>query len=272
MPSWWQWEHSCPTPRLRALARGFGAHGRVGHHHGVARVSALAATAEDGDHHGNSKARPRVAGFRIQLFIIAFLLVFLLSISLSGNTKRPETEPAFPSPRQSAEGIRLTESKSSARTVAKVAGSIRGASTDRGASWLLTGRRLPRAWRLRQSPVEPPPLVWPRPVAVRPRWCNSARYHGWREPSRSADSRTSWAPGFAGPVGHHVLGHRRVRNQPLGVGDPLLQEAGAEPRGHLPQVGTVDHLFTPGRLELADGMALDARRPCWPSSDQPAPR
>ena len=99
------------------------------------------------------RLRPRVAGFRIQLFIIAFLLVFLLSISLSGNTKRPETEPAFPSPRQSAEGIRLTESKSSARTVAKVAGSIRGASTDRGASWLLTGRRLPRAWRLRQSPV-----------------------------------------------------------------------------------------------------------------------
>ena len=57
-----------------------------------------------------------------------------------------------------------------------------------------------------------------------------------------------------------VLRHRRVRDQPLGIGDPGLQEPGPEPRGDLPQVGAVDDLLAAGRLVLADRVALDARR------------
>src|SRR5271157_760223 len=75
----------------------------------------------------------------------------------------------------------------------------RGPRTGGGSSRFLT--RQPRwAWRPRQWQAGPPGL-WHRPVAARPHWCSSARYHGLPGPSRSAGSRRSWAPVAAVPRG-----------------------------------------------------------------------
>ncbi len=63
-----------------------------------------------------------------------------------------------------------------------------------------------------------------------------------------------------GPMRNDVLRHRGVGNQPARVGDPGFEVIGAETRSDLTQVGAIDNLFASARLELADRMALDARR------------
>src|SRR5271157_1731980 len=58
------------------------------------------------------RLRPRVAGLRIQLVIIAILPLFFTQLLGIRQIRGPETEPAFPSPRRSGEGVRLTDRRS----------------------------------------------------------------------------------------------------------------------------------------------------------------
>ncbi len=64
--------------------------------------------------------------------------------------------------------------------------------------------------------------------------------HRW-----SACPRTSWNERRGRSVWRNVLGHRRVRDQPLGVPEPLRQITRSESRRDLTQVGPVHDLGAP---------------------------